>query len=419
MKESHMKTINNSFNESAYKFTHKDGLEVIIIHKEGFKRSVAAIGTPFGSINLHQKYNGEVIEHKKGIAHFLEHKLFDDEGEDILAKFSKYGASANAFTSFDQTVYYFSTNLDLYEPLKLLLTFTNRFDITEKSVEKEKGIIVEELKMYDKMPDMSLLMNTYQNVYHHFPMKFDIGGTEDSVNSTTLEDLKMAYKLNYHPKKMALVIITGENPENIEDVVNSISITQDVLEVKDIFEKEPLDVVHEFHEIDFPVKSNKMSLSFKFKYDVKDTLKDEFIMRLILALNFTEFNDDYQNWLDEEIINDYFSYDVDLRDGFGVVYFFNEGNDAETFKNVISDTMSLLNLDRTCYNQIKKRYFGQTILSLSQYDRYAINVLTSHFKGKSYYDYLSEIRDVTFENVSEVKDTMKDFSIALNVMREF
>ncbi len=411
-----MKQIKNEFNEIAYNFKTKEGLSTTIIHKPGFKRSVAALGTSFGSINLTQKVDGKIVEHKKGLAHFLEHKLFDDEGEDILAKFSKYGANANAFTSFDQTVYYFNTNMDVVEPLKLLLTFVNRFDITEASVEKEKGIIVEELRMYDKMPEMTLLMKTYDSVYHSFPMKYDIGGTEDSVNETTLEDLNTAYALNYNPNKMSLMIITGDEPQKIKEIVDSVDINLETYRVEDVFEKEPLEVVRENHVIPFNVKTDKMSLSFKFKYDGHDTLFDEFAIRMILALNFTEFNDAYQTWLDDEIINDFFSYDVDLRDGFGVVCFFNEGDKHEVFQDVIKNTISSLKIDELCYNQIKKRYYGQTILSLSQYDRYALNMLSAHFKGYNYYDYLSKIKDI---EISQLEDLLKLFehtSTSFNLM---
>lgn len=411
-----MNQINNDFNESAYTFTTKEGLNVILIHKKGFNRSVAALGTPFGSIHEKQKYDGKIVEHKHGLAHFLEHKLFDDAGEDILSKFSKYGANANAFTSFDQTVYYFSTNLSLYEPLSLLIDFVNRFDITEASVEKEKGIIVEELKMYEKMADMKLLMNTYENVYHKFPLKYDIGGTEASVNATTLQDLELAYALNYNPYKMGLVIISGDDPEKIKAHIEKHSITNEIIQVEDIFDEEPLSVVKENNEIVFPVKLDKMSLSFKFKYNGNSPMFDAFKIKLILALNFTEFNESYQTWLDEEIINDYFSYDVDLRDGFGVIYFFNEGQKHEEFKNVIKSTIELLKVDEICYNQIKKRYYGQTILSLSQYDRYAINLLTSYFKNTDYYEYLKNIRDVSLEEILETREILKDFNISFNRM---
>lgn len=411
-----MKQIKNHFNEKVYALDHKDGLKTIYIHKPGFKRSVAAIGTPFGSLNLTQKIDGKIVEHKKGIAHFLEHKLFDNQGEDVLAKFSKLGASANAFTSFDQTVYYFSTNLKMDEPLSLLLKFVFEFDITEASVEKEKGIIIEELRMYDKMPDMKLLMSTYENIYHDFPMRYDIGGTEESVSSTSLEDLKLAYRLNYNTSKMVLTIISGQEPQDVEDLINQIDLPASSILVEDVYPKEKLDVVQQESSISFPLQSDKMSLSFKFAYEGKDILKDEFIIRLILALNFTEFNEDYQSWLDKGIVNEYFSYDVDLRDGFGVIVFFNEGEDFERFKDVINLTMSLLKVDKVCYNQIKKRYFGQTILSLSQYDRYALNVLSSEFKGKNYYEYLNDIRDVSFDDVVSIKDKLNNFSVSFTKM---
>lgn len=414
-----MKQIHNDFNESAYTFKTKDGLEVIVIHKPGFIRSVAAIGTPFGSINLKQKYNGKIYEHKKGIAHFLEHKLFDDEGEDVLEKFTALGANANAYTSFEQTVYYFNTNLSIYEPLKLLLEFVNRFDITEESVEKEKGIIIEELKMYDKMPDMTLLMKSYESIYHNFPMRYDIGGTIESVSETTLEDLKLAYKLNYNFDKMTLVIISGEEPENLKEFINTIDLNNESIEVEDVFDEEPLEVYREYHEIDFPVINKKMSLAYKFKYEGENHLYDEFLIRLILTMNFSELNDEYQDWLDQGLINEYFSYDVDLRDGFGVILFFNETEDENEFMKFMNEKINLLKIDEVWYNQIVKRYFGETILSLSQYDRYVLNYLTTHFKSIDYYEYLKMIRDINYEDLLLISKDIKTLSLSFNILNSF
>ena len=131
-----MKELINSFDENIYHFVTDSGLNTYYLHRPGFKKSTAVMAVPFGSLHLSQKYDGQLVRHPEGSAHFLEHKLFEDEKEDILSTFSKMGASANAFTSHDETMYYFTHNSDLMEPLNVLLDFTRRFDIQEASVEK-------------------------------------------------------------------------------------------------------------------------------------------------------------------------------------------------------------------------------------------------------------------------------------------
>lgn len=414
-----MKKLNNDFQENAYHTILDNGLNVYIIEKKGFKKSVAAYGTSFGAVNLLQTLNGEQVEHKQGLAHFLEHKLFEDEAGDILSQFTDLGASANAFTSYDQTVYYFSTNHELEAPLKLLIKLINRIYVDHDSIEKEKGIIVEELKMYEHNPNMNLLMKTYENVYHQFPMKYDIGGTADSVNNTTLEDVLLAYNMNYQPSQMALVVVSGESKSTILDIIKNCPMRniEGSWDVKDVFDEEPLDVVKEEDSYQFPIQTPKASLSFKFKYDGNNLLYDEFLIRSLLNLNFSQLNDDFQSWLDQDIINSYFSFDVDLRDGFGVVYFFNEGENNHLFKEIISDRMNQLSIDENTFNQITKRYFGESILSLSQYDRYAINVMSAHFRKTNYYDYLKSIKDVSLNDIERVMAYLKDFSISFLEMR--
>lgn len=408
-----MKKINNIFQEEAYHYVTEAGLNVFIIEKKGFKRSVAAYGTPFGGIHLNQIVDGEKVTHKKGLAHFLEHKMFEDEKGDLLSQFTDLGANANAFTSYDQTVYYFNTNDSIEEPLKLLIHLINRIHLDEASIEKEKGIIVEELRMYEKNPNMNLLMKTYENVYHHFPLRYDIGGTEESVNATTLEDVLAAYNYNYNPKKMALVVVTGEAKEDVKRIIDKSKIrSSNVSEVTNVFQTEPYSVLKEHDQYYFAVNTPKSSLSFKFKYDGKNIMRDEFTIRSILSLNFSQLNDDYQNWLDEDIINDYFSYDVDLRDGFGVIYFFNEGNKNEEFKELIMNKMNNLEIEEALLNQSIRRHYGNSILSLSQYDRYAINVMSCFFKNESYYDYLSFIKDFSIKDIHNVLPYLSDYSIS-------
>lgn len=405
-----MKLINNQFNEEAYTFKTKEGLTVMLVHKPGFDRSLVAYGTNFGSLNLKQEVEGRVYNHKQGLAHFLEHKLFEDEEGDILSQFAKLGANANAFTSFENTVYYFSTTMDIKEPLNLLLKFVNRLKINESSVEKEKGIIIEELKMYDNNPDFNLLYSTYRNVYNTYPLKYDIAGTEESVKNTTLEDLQTAYALNYQPSNMCLVVISKEDPTIVKSWIEANDITQSSHEIVNIFAEEALNVVHDSLEYNFPVVIPKYSVAYKFEYRNNNALLDSFMTRIILELNFSEFDDEFQTYLDEDIISEDFSYHVDLREGFGVIFFFNDGYKSDAFAALIDNKMAHLQVNEADFKQLKNRHYGQIILSLAQYDGYAINLMSAHFKKENYYDYLDEVRNLKYEDICAYMKILRNFN---------
>lgn len=415
-----MRKIENNFDESLYHFITDSGLNTYYLHRPGFKKSTAVMAVPFGSLHTTQNFNGKEIHHPQGSAHFLEHKLFEDEKEDILSTFTKMGASGNAFTSHDETMYYFTHNSDLIEPLNVLLNFTREFDIGEASVEKEKPIIVEEIKMYEQMPDMKLIMETYKNIYHSFPLIYDIAGTSESVNATTLEDLKRAYKLNYHDERLVLVVIGPNDPTEIEALVKNhpMHSKHELGSIENVFEKEPIDIVHENRVISADIETDKMSYSFKFAYNGKERFKDRFVLRRILEMNFSEMNAEYQNWLDEDIISDFFSYDVELRDGFGVLYFFNQGDNHQEFKKMIKNQLENLIFDEADLNQIMKRHYGETILSLSQFDSLAFAIARSHFQGDVYFDRLEKIKGLEFEDVLNYKHYFSDLKESFLLMEK-
>ena len=210
------KVVSDRYQECYYEETLPNGLKVVVWHKPGYEKSFAMMSTPMGAFDISQiDSKGNTYQYPPGIAHFLEHKLFENENRDVMEDFSKMGASVNAATTYDLTTYYFQTSTDLYEPLNLLLDFTQSLDITKESVEKEKGIINQELSMYDQMSDFKLVKETFAALFHDHPMKYDIGGTTDSVNNTTLEQLEACYKYNYHPSTMICMIVTGKDPQEV------------------------------------------------------------------------------------------------------------------------------------------------------------------------------------------------------------
>lgn len=405
-----MKKIVNEFNEAVYHYQTSSQLKVQYLHRPGFKKSAAILAVPFGALNIKQIYNGQEIQHPLGVAHFLEHKVFEDEKEDILSQFSKLGGSANAFTSYQETMYYFTHETELFAPLNLLLQFVRRFDIDTQSVEKEKPIIVEEIKMYEQMPEMRLLAETYRNTFHKFPYIYDIAGTEASVNATTLEDLQTAYRLNYADEQMVLVLVSNQDPQTVFDFIEEKTKERKAthFSLENVYPDEDKSVVHSFRQQKDRTKSTKMSLTYKFHYPQHNHLLDEMLLRIALEMNFSDLNEDYQKALDAQIISDYFAYDVDVKEDFGVIYFFNESENSEAFKRFIDDKMNRLDVDEVLFKQIKRKTYGDMIFSLSNPERLAINMARFALQENDYFSYMQHVKNFEFSQIKAVLAYLED-----------
>src|SRR5690606_13607321 len=186
-----------------------NGLDVYLLPKTGFYKTYATFTTKYGSIDNHFVPLGkeEYVKVPDGIAHFLEHKLFEKEDGDVFQKFSRQGASANAFTSFTRTAYLFSSTSHVEKNLETLLDFVQEPYFTDQTVEKEKGIIAQEIRMYDDNPDWRLYFGMIKNLYEKHPVRIDIAGTVESISAITKDMLYTCYNTFYHPSNMVLFIV--------------------------------------------------------------------------------------------------------------------------------------------------------------------------------------------------------------------
>ena len=195
--------------ETLYEYEHGSGLKVFFVKKPGYNKKTAMFGTNYGSIDNTFKVQGsdKEIVVPDGIAHFLEHKLFEQEDGNMLDKFSKLGASPNAYTSFNQTVYYFSCT-DLFEEnFSMLLDYVQNPWLTDENVEKEKGIIGQEIRMYEDNPNWRVFFNLLDCLYVNHPVKLDIAGTIESISKITKELLYDCYYTFYTPSNMVVVVV--------------------------------------------------------------------------------------------------------------------------------------------------------------------------------------------------------------------
>src|SRR5699024_5710194 len=195
-------------NETLYEEILANGLKVLLLPKKNFHKTYGLFSTNYGSIDNKFGYAGEDLQQvPDGIAHFLEHKMFEKKEGDAFQLFGKLGASANAFTSFTRTSYLFSATENIKKNLLTLLDFVQDPYFTEETVEKEKGIIGQEIQMYQDDPNWRLFFGILQNLYPKHPLHIDIAGTIASIEKITAADLYRCYQVFYHPANMTLFVV--------------------------------------------------------------------------------------------------------------------------------------------------------------------------------------------------------------------
>lgn len=321
-----------------------NGLQVYILPKKGFNKTFATFTTKYGSIDDHFVPLGktEYARVPDGIAHFLEHKLFEKEDGDVFQQFSRQGASANAFTSFTRTAYLFSSTSDVERNLETLIDFVQDPYFTEKTVEKEKGIIGQEITMYDDNPDWRLYFGLIENMYHNHPVKIDIAGTIKSIADITKDLLYECYNTFYHPSNMLLFIVGPVNPEEMMKQITENQAKKDYhaqSEIKRKIDEEPVSVAEKHKVLKMNVQTSKCLVGIKAlnnRLSGEQMLKHELTINVLLDLLFGKSSENYNSLYSEGLIDETFSFDYTLENGFGFAMVGGDTSDpdklAETIK---------------------------------------------------------------------------------------
>lgn len=418
-----MKRISNErYQESYVEETLDNGLHVVLWQKPDYERSLFMMATPLGALDMKQQdEQGNIYEFPAGIAHFLEHKMFEMEEGDVMDMFSQMGANVNAFTSYTETAYYFSTTGDVVKPLHLLLDFVQSLHISEESVEKEKGIIIQELNMYKQMSDQRLLMETFSSLYQHHPLRYDIGGDSESVTSITLEQLKQCYQLNYHPSTMILVGVSAKDPNMLLDEIKKNQEKKHfdtIRNVKRQMLEEPSSPSRKEYDFAMDISMPKISIAYKMtgKTDIYERIKTEWCIRMILDAYFSSLNHEYQSWLDADIINDFVGSEVDLGKDYGMMMFYGETLKKEEFLSLVKDIVHRIKQDgmsADILDQLKKRYFGQSLRSLNSFDDIAITMVRNYFDRSDFFQSMDVLYDITLEDVSKACEMIDESNFCI------
>jgi len=414
-------------NESVYKITHKSGLEIQYMPKEGYTKKFAYFATRYGAMyNKFEMADGSVHDMPLGIAHFLEHKIFEESDGDIFDKFSKLGATVNAYTNFNSTAYMFSTVDNFYNCLDLLLGFVQSCHLTDENVEKEKGIIGQEIKMYDDDPDWRVYFNTLKEMYHKHPVREDVAGSIESVNATTREQLQMCYDSFYIPKNMILFIIGDLNLEEVMEHVEK-SITPEFSEKQDLpkllLPKEPKMVNKEEIRLSMDVPVPLFMIGYKDR-DVcdepKDALKKTIAMKLALDMHFGRSSSFYSTHYDAGIINASFYHEFSSGMNYAHVMFGGESSDYDKVVGAIESEIEKIHesgIDHEAFTRVKRKAIGRYLSAFNSV-QYVAGAFVSYFmKHMDLFDYLDLLEDMTPEFVENtVKRHLKTDNVVLSVV---
>jgi predicted Zn-dependent peptidase len=369
-----------------------NGLDVYILPKKGFNKTYATFTTKYGSIDNHFQppEKNEFVKVPDGIAHFLEHKLFEKEDGDVFQQFSKQGASANAFTSFTRTAYLFSSTSNVERNLETLIDFVQEPYFSEKTVEKEKGIIGQEITMYDDNPDWRLYFGLIQNMYKNHPVSIDIAGTIESISHITKDMLYECYYTFYHPSNMLLFIVGSVEPEKIMAFVKENQSRKDYKELPEIkrkFEEEPDTVAEKKQVLEMNVQTPKCLVGIKAvntDQQGKDMLKREMCMNVLLDVLFGKSSEYYSSLYNEGLIDDSFSYDYTQENGFGFAMVGGDTREpdrlAETLSSMLLKAKEKGAVSEEGLERAKKKKIGSFLRAINspefianQFTRYSFN----------------------------------------------
>ncbi|MCJ8006331.1 EF-P 5-aminopentanol modification-associated protein YfmH [Lederbergia wuyishanensis] len=409
-----MKTIEfEQINETLYHEKLDNGLQVYILPKTGFNKTFATFTTNYGSIDHQFKPLGkdEYIRVPDGIAHFLEHKMFEKEDGDVFQKFSKQGASANAFTSFTRTAYLFSSTNEVEKNLITLIDMVQEPYFTEKSVEKEKGIIGQEIRMYDDNPDWRLFFGTIENMYHHHPVKIDIAGTVESISHITADLLYECYHTFYHPSNMLLFVVGPVNPDEIMNLIRSNQAKKqysDAPEIQRYFEEEPETVNNKKQELKMNVQTPKCYVGIKSKkvhQQGREMLKHELALNMALEILFGKSSNNYEELITSGLIDDTFQYDITFEQGFGFGYVGSDTNDPDTLSGrlqaILLEAKNGQYLSDEALQRIKKKRIGGFLRSMNSPEFIANQFTRYTFNGMNLFDTVSVLEELDFDYVKE------------------
>lgn len=414
---------NKQINEKVYIETLENGMKILVVPKKNTEKKYIIWGTKFGSIDNHfiEPKTGKEIKVPDGVAHYLEHKMFEQEnGVDSLYKLMSLGLDANAYTTNDHTAYLFGGTSNFYEGLDELMDYVQHPYFTDENVEKERGIIGQEIGRYDDEPAWKLYVNMMDCLYKNNPIKIDIAGTVESISHITKETLYDCYNTFYHPSNMIMCISGNFEPEKIVQEVK-----------KRLLPKEKMDKIKRIYpeyenKINKKYKEQKMDVNIPiFIIGFRDILKDESCVKKQIAIEIIlnsligKSSKLYQKLYNEGTIMSPLDFDYEFSDEYSHVLISGQSDEPKKVYENILNAIKNEELELEDFERSKKALYGEYVSEYNDVENIGRLFLQDAIRGINSLEYIESFNKIDINYVQNIKNNLfKEDMSALSVIKK-
>lgn len=413
----------DALNEECIALKHDSGLTILLYPMPGYAGSCAMFGTHYGSIDrtFRRDNDSSFVTVPDGIAHYLEHKLFENEEGDAFSLFAQTGASANAYTSFERTAYYFSCTDHFEESLRVLLSFVRNPYFTDETVAKEQGIIRQEIKMYDDDPGWQVLFQCLKGLYQEHPVKIDVAGTIESIAKIDKELLYRCYETFYNLNNMVLAVAGGFDVEVVKRVVEELIPHEEPHTVIRKTVDEPLEVSERKVETFLPVSMPQFCIGYKMApSEGLKRLRAEIECAALCELICGEGTELYRMFYETGLVSGgELGTEVFSGNGYFSVLFEGESNHPDKVLDSIQEEIAHLKgtgLSKEKFELVKKAMYGRAIRSFGTVDGVANNLLSAGISSLSVFSVLDVLRQLNLEEVAARLEQFHPERVTLSVV---
>lgn len=399
-------------NESTFHTTLENGLNVYICKKKGFGKKIGMFGTKYGSVvnDFVDITTGKRIKVPDGIAHFLEHKLFEKEGANALDLFSKMGVSSNAYTSFDQTVYFFETSEKLEESIVMLVKLIKEPYFTDENVAKEQGIIGQEISMYDDDPTFMVYFNALRAMYQKNPVRIDIAGTIESISHITKELLYTCYNTFYSPQNMFFLVVGDVDVDKTIDIIDEnikkyeTKVNTDA-KIEKFTANEPKEIAKKEITQKMEIYLPQLCIGYKLPISSgEDITKNEIIVSIISDMFFSKQSDFFEKEYNEGKVNGSIDMQYEGSDTFSHVILSTTSTDIDIIENDLLNYIEEIKekeIDEELFEIIKRKKIGEAILSSDSLNVSYRRVIDSILSNTRVYADIEILKEITSKDIKE------------------
>ena len=394
--------------EAVCRETLPNGLRINIVPKRDYAKSYAFFATRYGGMDTRFCLNGKWLDTPAGIAHYLEHKMFDTKEGNALQELAKNGAEPNAFTSNAITGYYFDSTTHFEENLEILLSFVSVPYFTEESVAKEQGIIGQEIRMIEDNPDWRVFMNLMAALYKSHPIRVSVAGSVESISHITADTLYACHKAFYDPANMTLCVAGNVDPEHICDVAREILPKEaGPIALKDYGEKEHGRAARSVIETAMEVSTPIFQLGYKGDVPEKGEggLKQQLVAELAMEALTGNSSPLYAKLYREGLINQNFSYGYESYPGCSFLYAGGESKDPYAVRKAVADEAARIGregIDGQLWERLKKGLYGAKVRGLNSFENLCVGQAQAFFAGFDYLRFADLFASVTKKDAEKL-----------------